>query len=231
MEPTEARSFVDALAEVMKPPFQVVQAVLDHNWTFAIGHSPGEVQSDEEPPVRLAERADIIPIDGVLGVYTPERQEIKVFKRGIEDAAKRLSLREQDITLIVRLHEWAHALLHLGLPEDDRLRVTRAEASWPDTLASATAKFQRLESGLQERLAQLIVHHRLQSLRSAAVVPEAQNALDHISLAFSKLMQHAPIDYRIEKYTSVSRKKVVTSIGLLKGGGLIGLAAWDTVIT
>jgi hypothetical protein len=44
-------------------------------------------------------------------------------------------------------------------------------------------------------------------------------------------MQHSPSEYRIEKYTPVPRKKVVTSIGLLRGGGLVGLAAWDTVIT
>ena len=190
-----------------------------------------EVQSDEEPPVRLDARADIIPIDGVLGIYTPEQQEIKIFKRGIEDAAKRLSLREQDITLIVRLHEWAHALFHLGLPENERFRVTRDEASWREILVSATANFHSLESGLHERLAQLIVYHAVQSLRSESIIPEAQNALDRIARAFEKLMQHSPSDYRIGKYTSVPRKKVVTSVGLLRAGGLVGLPAWDTVIT
>jgi hypothetical protein len=111
------------------------------------------------------------------------------------------------------------------------LRVTRDEALWQETLASATAWFQGIECGLHERLAQLIVHHGLQSLRSDAVIQEAQNALARIAVAFEKLMKHAPIDYRIEKYTSISRKRVVTSIGLLKSGGLVGLAAWDTVIT
>ena len=231
VEPKEASRFLDALAEVLKPPFQVVEAVVDHNWTFAINHFPREVQSDEEPPVRLDARTDIIPIDGVLGIYTPERQEIKIFKRGIEDVASRLGLRAQDIALIVGLHEWAHALFHIGLPKDERFRVTLDEALWPETLASATAKFHRLETGLHERLAQLIVYHALQSLRSAAVIPEAQIALDRIALAFEKLMQHAPSDYRIGKYTSVPRKKVLTSIDLLQGGGLVGLAAWDTVIT
>jgi hypothetical protein len=171
---------VDTLAEVLKSPFQIVQAVVDHNWTFAINHFPREVQSDEKPPVRLDARADIIPIDEVLGIYMPERQEIKIFKRRIEDAAKRLSLHEQDTVLIVRLHEWAHALFHLGLPENERFRVTRDEASWPETLVSATAKFYSLDRGLRERLVQLIVYHGLQSLRSSAATPEGQNVLDRL---------------------------------------------------
>jgi hypothetical protein len=222
---------LDALAEIEKPPSQVVQDIVDHKWTFPVAHYPGEIASDEEPPVRLDERADIIPIDGLLGLYTPSRQEITIFKRGIKDVAKRLSLIERDITRVVRLHEWAHALVHVGLPEAERLRVTRDEALWPETLASVTATFQRQERGLHERLAQLIVYHALQSLRSAAVIPEAQSALDRAAAAFEKLTQHAPVDYQIAKYTSVPRSRVVTSVGLLKDGGLVGLKAWDSVIT
>jgi hypothetical protein len=231
MEPEEARMLVDALVEVAKPPFQVVQAAVDHRWTFALNHFPSELQSDEEPPFRLDERADLIPIDGLLGIYTPERQEIKIFNQGIEQVAKRLSLHQQDITLIVRLHEWAHALLHLGLPEEDRLRVTQNEALWPGTLAVATQAFQSLERGLHERLAQLIVYHVLRSLRSEASIPKAQIALERIAAAFEQLMRHAPCDYRIEKYTSVRREKILTSIALLRSGGLAGLSAWDTVVT
>jgi hypothetical protein len=44
-------------------------------------------------------------------------------------------------------------------------------------------------------------------------------------------MRHAPCDYRIEKYTSVRREKILTSIALLRSGGLAGLSAWDTVVT
>ena len=231
MRQQEAQAVVDALVEVLKPPFQVVQAVVEQRWTFPINHYPGEQQSDEEPPIRLGERAEVFPIDGLLGIYSAERQEITIFMRGIKDVATRLGLREQDVTIIVRLHEWAHALLHLGLPDTERVRVTRDEAVWPDTVAAATAWFDLQEVGLHERLAQLIVHHGLTSLRSAAVAPAAQNALDRVAAAFEKVTRHAPSEYQIEKYTSVSRRKVVTSIELLKFGGIVGLPAWDTVIT
>jgi len=66
MQPEELSTFVDALTEVWKPPFQIVQSVVDYRWTFPINHCPAELQSDEEPPVRLDERAEIIPIDGVV---------------------------------------------------------------------------------------------------------------------------------------------------------------------
>ena len=231
LEPEEARRLVDALAEVKKPPFQVVQGVVDHNWTFAIGHFPSEIPSDEEPPVRLDEHAEVIPIDEFLGRYSPQRQEVKIFRRGIEQAASRLSLPPQDITFLIRLHEWAHALLHLGLPEENRLRVTEDDKLWPETLAKATAAFHALESGLHERLAQLIVHHAVQSLRSEAKHLEAQKLLDRLAQTFQQLTQHAPNDYRIDKYTAVPRSKFVKSIELLKSGGLVGLTAWETVIT
>ena len=230
MQPEEATRLVNSLFDVLKPPFQVVQLVVDNKWTFAINHFPTELQSDEEPPVRLSERAELIPIDGLLGKYDADRQEITIFKRGIAQVAKQLNLRDGDVTFVVRLHEWAHALLHVGLVEAQRLRVTKDETSWSTAFVSATTEFRRL-NGVHEQLAQLIVHHGLQSLRSTPVNPEAKSALDRIAEAFENLMRRAPAEYRIEKYASVSRNKVVTSIGLVKDGGLTGFAAWDKVIT
>jgi hypothetical protein len=221
---------LDTAREVAKPPFQIVQDVVDRKWTFAIHHFPTEQQSDEEPPFRLGVKADTIPIDELLGRYEPDYQKITIFRRGIKEVAQRLSLGELDITRIVRLHEWAHALIHIGLSQGERLRVTGDEMLWPGLLALGTATFHRLDRGLHERLAQLIVYHGLQSQRSDAIVPEAQQALDRILAAFDMLAQHAPNDYRIERYTSVPRNRIVTSIGLLKDGGLVGFAAWDTVI-
>jgi hypothetical protein len=231
VEPDKARRFVESLAEVSQPPFQVVEAVVGHRWSFAMRHSPSERASDEEPPVRLDEHADIIPIDGLLGLYAPERQEITIFNQGIVRVAQRLSLSVPDTTFAVRLHEWAHALLHVGLAEEARRRVTQDDSAWPAALAAATAQFLSFESGLHERLAQLLVHHGLQTMRAGAKVPEAQAALDRRAAAFERLTQHAPADYHIHRYLQASSDRIVTSIGLLKSRGIVGLTAWDTVVT
>jgi len=231
MEPDEARRFVDSLAEVSQPPFQVVEAVVGHQWTFAIRHCPAERASDDEPPLRLDEGGDIIPIDGLLGLYRPERQEVTIFNKGIVKVAELLNLGIADITFVVRLHEWAHALLHVGLPQEARVHVTQDESSWPAALAAATAQFQGLESGLHERLAQLLVHHGLRAMRAAAKAPEAQAALGRRAVAFEQLTKRAPADYHIHRYVPMSSERFVKSIGLLKSGGIVGLTAWDTVVT
>ena len=217
--------------QVNQAPFQVVQSVVDQRWAFAVRHCPSEQESDEDPPLRPDERAEIFPIDGFLGVYTPEQQQITIFSKGIARAAELLDLEVSDVTMTVRLHEWAHALIHVGLSEQDRLRVTQDESLWPDMLATATASFHRFDRGLHERLAQLLVHHGLRSMRAAATAPEAVAILDRRTRAFERLTQHSPTDYRIDRYLSLGRERIVESIYLLKSGGIVSLAAWDTVVT
>jgi len=231
VEADEARRIVESLGEVSQAPFQVVQAVVGNQWTFPVRHGPSERASDEEPPVRLDERTEIIPIDGLLGLYTPVRQEIIIFSKGVAEVARRLDLRAPDVAFAVRLHEWAHALLHVGLSPDDRSRVTKDESLWPATLATATAQFESLETGLHERLAQLLVHHGLRAMRADAKAPEAQAALDRRAAAFEQLTLRAPGDYQIHRYIQVSQERIVTSIRLLKSRGIVGLMAWDTVVT
>jgi hypothetical protein len=145
---------------------------------FAITHHPSETESDEEPPICLAAQGDVIAIDGVLGLYNPEAQEITIFRKGINRVAETLDSRPADLKFLVRLHEWAHALLHVGLQETDRLSVTRNESLWPAHFARATIWFRALDANLREPLPQLLTHHALRSLQAQATLPEARTALE-----------------------------------------------------
>jgi len=84
---------------------------------------------------------------------------------------------------------------------------------------------------LHERLAQLLTLHALKRLRANARAAEARAALDSRIHAFEQLAQRSPTDYRIDKYASVSRERIRDSIGLLNEGGIVGLNAWDRVVT
>lgn len=190
-----------------------------------------EIESDEEPPIHLGVHPDVIAIDGVLGHYNPGTQQITIFTQGINRVAEILDARVADLTLVVRLHEWAHALLHVGLTEGERLRITQDESLWPEYLARATAWFRALDAPLHERLAQLLTYHGLCSLQAEAELPEAEAALERIARVFDRLTRRAPSEYQIDNYTGVSRGRIVSSIRPLKSGTLIGAPAWETVVT
>jgi len=223
--------FVAALSQVMQPPFQIIQRVVNNHYQFAIAHSPSEVHSDDEPPFRLTAEAEVIPIDRVLGTYDPDVQQITIFRKGIDLVAEILKLRPRDVEFVVRLHEWAHALLHIGLPEAERISVTRDESLWPSCLARSNDWFKGQDPHLHEALAQLLTHHGLGWLRSQTTLPEAQATVERISHVFERLTAAAPGEYHIDQYSGSPTNRVVESIHLLKVATLIGFDAWKTVMT
>ncbi len=221
---------MDVLSQVLIPPFQIVQQVVNYEWAFPTSHCPSEIKSNEEPPIRLGKRVDAIEIDGVLGLYTPATQQIIIFRKGIVRVADILEVREHDLTFVVQLHEWAHALVHVGLSEDERLRLLGDESLWPNCLNDATTLFEELDPELHERLAQILTFHGLESMQAAATLPEALTALERIAETFNKLTRRSPRKYQIDDYVKVPKDRIVQSIRLLKSRSLIGFPAWDTVV-
>lgn len=222
---------LDVLGEALKPPFQVVQAELSNEWIFPISHCPSEVQSDAEPPIRIGANPELIEIDVVLGLYKPNEQQITIFSRGIKQVAELLGAPPVDLAFVVRLHEWAHAVLHTGLTDDERLRVTADESLWPECLSRSTAWFVGLDTLVHERLAQLLTYHGLRSLRAEATHPEAQATLDRIARNFDSLTRRTPVRYRIDHLLGAPKGRIRAGIRLLKDNTLVGASAWETVMT
>jgi hypothetical protein len=159
---------LDILEEVLKLPYGVLEREVHHEWSFGPNQYPSEIESNEEPPIRLKNRPDVIEIDGVLGLYDYKTQTITLFVKGIAEVAELLALRPYDLRYVVRLHEWAHALLHLGITAAIRRMVIEDESIWTGYLPSLDSWFRDLEKPLHERLAQLLTHYSLQSLRAEA---------------------------------------------------------------
>lgn len=221
---------VDVLDQIFKDPGRVIQQELDSRWAFAVRHEPSEDSSDDGPPLQIKDEAELLTIDGMLGQYDPDTQKITIFSKGIDCVAKILSARPEHLRLVVRLHEWAHALLHIGMEEGDRLSVTKDDSLWPEYLKRAANGFRGFDTTLQERIPQLLTHHGLHSLRDAAQ-PKARSVLDRIIRTFEKLARRSAPEYQIDDYVSVPKERLAKSIGLLKNGTLIGVEAWETVIT
>ena len=230
MDPTEFVMSLDVFAEVRRQPFHIIQAAVDNQWMFADGHMPSETFSEADPPISLADVTDGIVIDGLLGQYNPSTQEITIFRKGIDHVAEILKVSPEGLTQVVRIHEWAHALLHLGLEKDDRMSVLRDESQWAERLTRLSIWFNGLEANLHESLAQLLTREGLRWLREKATILEAQAKIDRIQVVFEQLMRRAPSAYQIDKYDGAPKGRIIGSVRLLKSGGLVGADAWDTVV-
>jgi hypothetical protein len=226
----ETMDMLDAIIHVYTPAFQVMQAAVAQRWSFAIGHFPSEIRSDSEPPASVDKRSEVIPIDGLLGLYDPASLQITVFQKGIERVSEILGVRASDLDIIVTLHEWAHGLIHLGLTEQERLKVIMEPSSWDTHLATTSAWFRELDPILHERLAQLLTYHGLKDLSGQRTNPKAVPVLERISIAFEQLMRRQSPEYQIQAYLGIPRSRIIESLSLLKDRTLVGASAWDTVI-
>jgi hypothetical protein len=231
MDSSRLMKISEAAAQVVQPPCAVLQGTVNYEWTFARGHVPYEEYSEEEPPIRFTGRAEGIAIDGVLGLYNSRTQEITVYRKGIRDGAESLGVCVDDLTFVVRLHEWSHALLHVGLEETVRSAVVRNDDQWAEWVAGRNTWFDGLPYHLHETLAQLLTLHGLRWLEHEATLPEAKARINRIMQVFGRLMQRAPSAYQVDKYSDIPKRRILESIRLLKSGGLVGTHAWETSVT
>jgi hypothetical protein len=122
------------------------------------------VNLKKDPPIRLRDRTDEIVIDGSLGLYDPNTKRIIIFDKGIKRAAEILMASQDDLEQIVRLHEWAHALLHLGLERDECLTAMLSDSEWAERSRRRDSWFNALDLKVNEALAQLLVRDGLRWL-------------------------------------------------------------------
>src|SRR2546425_7341709 len=119
--------FMDALNQQvelyqsLRPDLLVVKVV---GYSWYLDDATGG-PTDESPPKLLMPETELIEIDEYLGLYLPSERKIKVFRENVRRAAEMLGCQERDLEYVVWYHEQAHAILHLGVPQDDRLRSLR----------------------------------------------------------------------------------------------------------
>lgn len=142
-------------------PAILVQAALEETFRPA---SPTEVYSDEQPifTPQLAEQERCVPIDVLFGCYSWKSRIIKIFHKNIVHfAITKFNCLASDLELIVRLHEYAHALIHLGLFWKDEPSLIREcsagqESDWNSFLRARSAAFRSLPPEVHEFLAQVV---------------------------------------------------------------------------
>ena len=201
------------------------------NYAFADNHVPGEDVSFDDPPKKIDKKSEIFPIDDVLGRYDAMKQEITVFSKGIDEACRLLRMDQENLVCIVRLHEWAHAFVHIGLTKEQRKQLSKDETLWTHMLSDSTDLFKFIEPGLHERLAQLLTYHTLQDTYGKAHSERSKNTIGKIIEAFDQLSLHQPSEYRIGDLRNAPKDRVIKSIDLIKRRWLVGkIEPWRIVV-
>lgn len=88
-------------------PALLVQQIFGGMWPS----TPREVFSEEIPP---RDTSESITID-TMGAYCPDAREIKIYTQLIETFSASHELVRDDVEFIVRVHEYSHAFVHIGV--------------------------------------------------------------------------------------------------------------------
>ena len=227
----DPRKIVNVIGEIRRLPYEVLEDLSKYRLRYGIENLVSEETSHAEPPKSFDEKVEVIPIDECLGLYEPEKTKITIYEKGIQKASKIIRCNPTRLEYIVRLHEWSHAVVHIGLHKENEARL-RKETHYIDIfLKQATVRYISIEPRLHEVLAQLLTYHSLKLMRQNAKHEEAVKAINRTMDTFRKLNRWQPAQYKIDEYRGVRRDRIITSLDLIKKGWLSGVfEAWNSVI-
>jgi hypothetical protein len=144
---------------------------------------------------------ELKPIDVLYGHYDPTNRSIEIFVNRIHQDASTFGAEPNELCEVVRIHEHAHAVAHLGSRFDDvhdHLSVFGQDkrTDWSEFLEQRTSWFNRFPIELHEFLAQGITYAALHRLS----VPGRSERLRAV---FEALELKQPSHYRL---TPIVRK-------------------------
>ena len=117
--------------------------------------------------VKEQSAAPEIPIRGVLGDYSPEEKRIVLYQRGVTWASDQLSVPEEQLVEIVKLHLATLALAHLG----------RDKFNLPCDLKT----YRNIDLAILENLTRIVVHHILNATEFKDHFPELVTTFERLN--------------------------------------------------
>jgi hypothetical protein len=163
---------IDSLDSFYQPHCSFTLSVIT-GLTWGVASMPDYVESDDEPPMILPPDAEI-PIDGYLGRYEVQKRRIEIFMKAVTATAERLNCKPEVLLSVVRVHEYAHAILHLGLDGTGR--------------QCDTAVYLSIEEVVHETVAQILTARVIKARVADTTDEQAKAAWRHIqSVVFPDL--------------------------------------------
>jgi hypothetical protein len=157
---------------------------------------PPWIFSDAQPRLRprTQEEEKLIPIDELLGKYNYRKRSIEIFTKNIlHFAESELKCDVSSLEYLVRIHEYAHALVHLGVSWDDEPSLIRnytggQQTDWKPFLRTRSGAFRSLRSDFHEFIAQVVSWMVIGVLEPLS----ERNQLQEL---FVRLMERQPAKY------------------------------------
>lgn len=154
--------------------------------------------SSQEMPVWLPktpEEDELRPIDVLYGRYDPKTRSIDIFVNRIRQDARTFGAEADELLEIVRIHEHAHAVVHLGSRADDVHNHLSSfgesnKTAWSPFLDERTSWFAGFPTDLHEFLAQALTYAAL----SVLLAPQRAEKLRRV---FDALEAKQPPHYQL----------------------------------
>lgn len=229
---------LEALSQVHQPPFQLVSSAA--GLVFAMSMSPGEQLTEDDPP-EWGKRDEGWTIDGLLGVYVADEREITIFSKGIKHAAAQLGTTPERVEYVVRLHEWGHAVFHLGVNQHKSAELAKASLTNDPSMERLTAQeltdtYRSVDPYVHEQIAQALSWLALEELRNKATIDKAKAACAKLSDTFGMLMRRQPSQYRLDSLRHLGqdqlRRRVHDVIRLVRDEALrADRETWETLMS
>ena len=175
---------VDRLTRPHQKPTGISDPRLEVQLTLQnvfLSQGPTEIFSQAMPAFvsTTPEEDSLKPIDVLYGRYIPGLRRVEIFVRRIHQDAHLFNCTPSDLLTIVRIHEYAHAACHLGIPLQDIEHHlsdygASTETDWAAFGNTRDNFFAELDTRCHELLAQAITWSCLTKSNSS----ESQRLLD-----------------------------------------------------
>lgn len=175
-------------------------------------------------PTRQASRpgeGDLLPIDELYGIYCAADRRIEIYVDRIRQDAKLFGAEPEDLIYLVRLHEYGHAVTHLGISDecaDPHLSTfgDTESTDWSTYTVRRDEYFMSLPEGVHELLAQTITYDAIGRL------PADVSA--RLRSIFAALEEKQPEIYKVPREIKVVAGKIDWPLVLDAARGEIGVS-------
>lgn len=138
--------------------------------------------------------SDFLPIDIMYGHYNPLTCEIVIYVKALDRDKALYGATFEDFLYIIRLHEYAHALVHLGIRQEREEAVLFSLnedgiTDWYKFLEKRSATFALIDESSHEFLAQALTY--------AAILSLEDRFRDRLLSVFHRLEARQPVHYHL----------------------------------
>ena len=177
-----------------------------------------------------AEEEKLRPLNVLYGCYDDANRSIEIFVNRIQRDAHEFNCNPCELIKIIRIHEYAHAIVHLGVRANEshiwlRKWADKLKTDWGIFHEARNTSFLMLPDNTHEFLAQAITYAALQRLPSSTNGPSLLSIFDALE---AKQPEHYKLDLNVKKATATAHWPLVLEVARGESGFSLELGPEDS---